>query len=780
MASVMTVLHGLYLLRLDRSEAMYPHDYYNGDSQPYLHNHEEGGLYVEPDYWANDCDAQLPLLSTIGRGPQGVGLYVGNTVDEDGNVSFALYSDDTHEMVWQSPNLAAAQIEFSSDDYRDIVPGEPAQLTITQKRGGTTKTDIAYIPCGTQGSLVYLLNVERERSKDDTYTATVSELTIYDQSAYDSKPTPRVNDIVYFTYHSKTEYGFAFGTIEAVEGDTVVFTARTFIAMPPVSIGANGNWYVDGKDTKVQAKGEKGDKGDKGDKGATGKNAKVSVGTTTQLEPGSKAIVSNSSKTEGEAILDFGIPEGKPAKLAQVDVTNIEPGEKAYGEVEQISSNENSYKLNLGLPRGEDGKTFDVQNGVWSLEDLPEFDETPINTVYVVEDEDGAHHYYIRGRIAYDAELGGPWTVVDVMNYDNLNDVPLKLVNGKWVSQRGGKLPVEWGADGGTQEELGGCVSTGLCAHAEGYETKAKGMGSHSEGSDTIVSGDWSHAEGTRTQAEGAASHSEGSSTIASGTCSHAEGFKTQATGIYTHAEGGYSIASGRQSHAEGATTAQGEYQHTQGRYNVLDKEGKYAHIVGGGKSDTDRKNIHTVDWSGNADYAGDVVSHDSNNTAHSLNAKANDAEIAYKLTSDGKAVVPASDKLELLLRCNALSEHVMPPLVRGPVLFVETDRKYSYRKFITDPDEIYSRLCALIGCKAITWTSLVVVATTDELVTLYGDYEVFLENNSYIPLSTWRSIWAVKLAFESLNGFTMVCPDGEEDQKEDAEAFIDQLLGKD
>lgn len=441
MVSAMTDLHGLYPQRLDRSEAMYPHDYYNGDSQPYLHNHGEGGLYVEPDYWANEVDSQLPLLSTIGRGPQGVGLYVGNTVDEDGNVSFALYSDDTHEMVWQSPNLAAAQIEFSSDDYRDIVPGEPAQLTITQKRGGTTKTDIAYIPCGTQGSLVYLLNVERERSKDDTYTATVSELTIYDQSAYPSKPTPRVNDIVYFTYRSDTEYGFAFGTIEAVEGDTVVFTARTFIAMPPVSIGANGNWYVDGKDTKVQAKGEKGDKGDKGDKGATGakgnkgdkgdkgdagKNAKVSVGTTTQLEPGAKATVSNSSKEEGSAVLDFGIPEGKPAKLAQVDVTNIEPGEAAYGEVEQISSNENSYRLNLGLPRGEDGKTFDVMNGVWSLEDLPEFDETPINTVYVVEDEDGTHHYYIRGRIAYDAELGGPWTIVDIQDFWALNNLPLE------------------------------------------------------------------------------------------------------------------------------------------------------------------------------------------------------------------------------------------------------------------------------------------------------------------------------------------------------------------
>lgn len=723
MVSAMTDLPGLYPLRLERSEAMYPHDYYNGDSQPYLHNHEEGGLYVEPDYWANEVDAQLPLLSTIGRGPQGVGLYVGNTVDEDGNVSFALYSDDTHEMVWQSPNLAAAQIEFSSDDYRDIVPGEPAQLTITQKRGGTTKTDIAYIPCGTQGSLVYLLNVERERSKDDTYTATVSELTIYDQSAYPSKPTPRVNDIVYFTYHSDTEYGFAFGTIEAVEGDTVVFTARTFIAMPPVSIGANGNWYVDGKDTKVQAKGEKGDKGDKGDKGATGakgnkgdkgdkgdtgKNAKVSVGTTTQLEPGAKAIVSNSSKEEGSAILDFGIPEGKPAKLAQVDVTNIEPGEAAYGEVEQISSNENSYKLNLGLPRGEDGKTFDVMNGVWSLEDLPEFDETPINTVYVVEDEDGTHHYYIRGRIAYDAELGGPWTVVDIMDYDNLNNVPLKLIDGKWVSQRGGVLPVEWGSKDGTQQSKGNNMATGLYSHAEGKNTLAAELGSHAEGGYTVTRGDYSHAEG-----------------------------------VGTH--------------------ALGTHQHVQGRYNEPDPNNKYASIVGGGKNDTERKNIHTLDWSGNADYAGDVVSHDEEGVAHSLNAKANLSDLHWD-TFDLAGVPSIYVKSDY-------------QFCFGPFIVKIYDESYSLLGYMTDINEVYS--CFFSGDEDTRywwdWLQGSVQKTSDGYVPLIYAGTIY----SHGP-NGWGATFACDfMNFETSVGSYEMVTSSEDDQIADAKSFIDKLLGK-
>lgn len=44
-----------------------------------------------------------------------------------------------------------------------------------------------------------------------------------------------------------------------------------------------------------------------------------------------------------------------------------------------------------------------------------------------------------------------------------------------------------------------------------------------------------------------------------------------------------------------------------QGKYNVEDTNKKYAHIVGGGTSENKRKNIHTLDWDGNAEYAGDV-----------------------------------------------------------------------------------------------------------------------------------------------------------------------------
>ena len=81
--------------------------------------------------------------------------------------------------------------------------------------------------------------------------------------------------------------------------------------------------------------------------------------------------------------------------------------------------------------------------------------------------------------------------------------------------------------------------------------------------------------------------------------------------GDYSHSEG-TSTAFGRYSHSEGNNTiSQGECQHVQGRYNIVDTENKYSHIIGNGESSDERSNAHTVDWNGNAWYAGNVRSKD-------------------------------------------------------------------------------------------------------------------------------------------------------------------------
>ncbi|MBO5283645.1 MAG: hypothetical protein J6B43_11085 [Lachnospiraceae bacterium] len=151
--------------------------------------------------------------------------------------------------------------------------------------------------------------------------------------------------------------------------------------------------------------------------------------------------------------------------------------------------------------------------------------------------------------------------------------------------------------------------ASGQASHAEGLSTKATGYYSHTEGQSTTASGSGAHAEGYNAKATGDFAHAEGNGTTAGDMFSHAEGASTQASGTGAHAENLSTKASGTGAHAEGQyTIASGQFQHVQGQYNEEDTENKYAHIVGGGTSATDRKNIHTVDWQGNAYYAGDVT----------------------------------------------------------------------------------------------------------------------------------------------------------------------------
>lgn len=94
----------------------------------------------------------------------------------------------------------------------------------------------------------------------------------------------------------------------------------------------------------------------------------------------------------------------------------------------------------------------------------------------------------------------------------------------------------------------------------------------------------------------------------ARGIGAHAEGYFTLAQGEYSHAEGYYSEAYGDYSHVEGEDTiAKGYAQHVQGSYNIEDPDSVYLHIVGNGEDTESRSNAHTLDWDGNAWYAGKV-----------------------------------------------------------------------------------------------------------------------------------------------------------------------------
>lgn len=142
-------------------------------------------------------------------------------------------------------------------------------------------------------------------------------------------------------------------------------------------------------------------------------------------------------------------------------------------------------------------------------------------------------------------------------------------------------------------------IKAGTGTHAI-VEGKITGNGAN------VASGLASHAEGYNTQATNQMAHAEGGDTVASGSASHAEGGGTKATAQYSHSEGR-------------GTVANSNNQHVQGKFNDLTDSSKYAHIVGNGTGEDElnedgtiktkkRSNAHTLDWDGNAWFAGKVT----------------------------------------------------------------------------------------------------------------------------------------------------------------------------
>lgn len=220
--------------------------------------------------------------------------------------------------------------------------------------------------------------------------------------------------------------------------------------------------------------------------------------------------------------------------------------------------------------------------------------------------------------ITINSQAGGTSDYSDLTNKPKINNVEL---SGNKSSSDLGITNLNNLADGqakgsirsiGSPNEIG--KPLGPYAQAFGYLTEASGENSHTEGNKTKATGYYSHAEGSNTTASFTCSHAEGADTIASGLISHAEGSETTASGSYSHTEGANTTASGSCSHAEGfKTIAQGNKQHVQGQYNIEDTTS--AHILGNGTADNVKSNAHTIDWSGNAWFAGDVYTGSTSGT---------------------------------------------------------------------------------------------------------------------------------------------------------------------
>lgn len=188
-------------------------------------------------------------------------------------------------------------------------------------------------------------------------------------------------------------------------------------------------------------------------------------------------------------------------------------------------------------------------------------------------------------------------------------------------------------------EEIPHLGAYGEGSHAEGYNTLAVGAHSHAEGRTTKATGTRAHAEGLSTTASGANTHAEGNETIASGSSSHAEGGNTEAKGKWSHAEGRYTIATA-------------DASHVQGKFNKEDTASTYAHIVGGGSSNTKRSNIHTLDWKGNAWLQGTMTTNGADYAEFfewSDGNPNNEDRVGYLVSLDGDKIKLASQGDDVL-----------------------------------------------------------------------------------------------------------------------------------
>ena len=160
-----------------------------------------------------------------------------------------------------------------------------------------------------------------------------------------------------------------------------------------------------------------------------------------------------------------------------------------------------------------------------------------------------------------------------------------------------------------------------------------------------------------RVEDTGAASSAVGMEVQASGTAAHAEGYGVRAAGNFSHAEGSFTGALKEDSHAEGySTIAASMYQHVQGKNNIEDNLDKYAHIVGNGEDENSRANAHTLDWEGNAWFAG-KLSQEGTPTE--------DKDLATKKYVDDKVSslpqISFNENGELVVTINGVSKTFVP-----------------------------------------------------------------------------------------------------------------------
>lgn len=398
---------------------MIPHDHTGCMGLPDLVSHGNSRPYIEPDYTAMECDDQLPAISTMGRGPRGRGISIaGIELDED-TFKFSIVEDGNGETVYQTPNLSAGVITVSAKPERPVA-GETVAMDVTVTRDGRSTVTHVPIPAGSTGSRIFMCSVDLGEPMGEgfAYQADVSALMHYGRNSaqWKTMPVPRVNDVVIFALQGR----LAFGTIEAVEGGRAIFTSQVdFDVLQSLEIDGSGNWVIGGVPTNNPARGPKGDKGDPGEDGRDG-------------APGPKGDTGDRGPTGPTGATGESGEDGKPAIMK---VGKVEETKTPTVKVTRTDAIGNEFTMDFGLPRGADGKSVDIQGGVYTTDQLPAFDDTPVNRAFIVKDEDNQFDLYIRGLEPVIAEDGGPWTVVE--NWQGVQGFSVRYLTSPTIPSEG-------------------------------------------------------------------------------------------------------------------------------------------------------------------------------------------------------------------------------------------------------------------------------------------------------------------------------------------------------
>lgn len=266
-----------------------PHDFYSPWSDnPHLHNRHHSRPYVEPDWQAHAAGHQLPVLSTIGRGPRGYGMKVANYVADEKSFKFDIVCDDPNEEIQHIGPIPSGEL---------ILGQEAGAITLSSpylKDNGSIgyKMQRIELPEAEPGSRVFTHLDSVPYQEDGFYDLDAFNLTYSNRRGTENLPEVRDWDSIIFkaTDENEDDYLLVGDVLNAtVQSDLVV---GVHLEIPIANLT-----------------GEQGPKGDKGDKGNKGDAATISVGTVTTGNPGTQAAVINSG-TNSSAVFDFTIPQG--------------------------------------------------------------------------------------------------------------------------------------------------------------------------------------------------------------------------------------------------------------------------------------------------------------------------------------------------------------------------------------------------------------------------------------------------------------------------------------